>query len=125
MTISITVKGGLFDGEAYSPQRESSKMSRSIARMLSRRGQGRIQELMLTLNGAAAGSAAAASYPQIAAPTGSPVDPGGKAVIETVTQITGNTTAAQKTEIDNDILGYNSQSTPVANADDNPRGYAA
>lgn len=100
-------------GEAYSTLGGEATLIRKLGKMLKKPGMRRIKELMLTLNGAAAGSAASSTYPRVQAEVdvGNPLVNGGARTIETVTVISANTTAADKTELDN-AYGVNTITYP-------------
>ena len=119
---TAAIKGGLYETAGVATQstfEQSGALRRVAARTLSRNGMRILRELMLTLNGATAGSAASATYGRVAASD----ELGGVRTIETVTAISRNSAAADKTEIDADILSYESyDATPVANLDGNPLG---
>lgn len=92
-----------------------SPLERHLARTFKRNQLRELVEVMITLNGAAAGQAALATYPRRQAPAGPsatvPVvtgigDLGGAVAIETVTVIDRVTTAADETYVD-DILNNN------------------
>ena len=89
-------------------------LERSIAKMLNRPGLRDLKEAMLTLNGAAVGEAALATYLQISAPSGpeatTPVvttigDFGGLRTIDTITVIDRITTTADKNYVDDLLNG--------------------
>lgn len=118
-----TVKGGLFAqySSTHSLLASMGAGRRRAAMALGRKGLRALRELMTTLNGAAAGSAALATQARIQASS----ELGGKRVIETETLVDRNTTAADVTEIDATVLSLNSKThdpTPVANKDGNPLG---
>ena len=96
---------GLWNGEYnedYSLLVNKSPLQKRIARVFRRGGLRTFQELALTLNGAAAGSTAAATHSRAEAERelGSPTVNGGARTIETVTHVNRVTTAADKTAID-------------------------
>lgn len=96
---------GLWDnvhGEAYALTGSQENLKRRISRILEKPGARALQELMLTLNGAAAGSAASATHTRVEADVDrtTAVVGGGVRTVETVTDVSRNTDAADKTEID-------------------------
>ncbi len=97
---------------------------REIARSLAKRPYGRavLRELMLTLNGAAAGSAALATHKRVEAtdPTEGPSG-GGLVNIETFTEINRNTATADKNAIDA-MLSLSTKPTYVADRSGNGGG---
>lgn len=127
--LTVTVLGGYWEdygGGAMTLENEDPK-KRRIAQLLDQPSNAELKELMLTLNGAAAGSAAAASHSRIKAgeTSGSfESDLSGARTIETVTDVGRNTTAADKSNIDSTILAYPLQPTYPANGDGNPRKLA-
>ena len=96
--VSATGYSSFWGGQnVYQLLHNRSPLNSGISRMLSRRGQMRaLKEAMLTLNGAAAGSAAAASYKRVQHSS----DPGGARTVETVTVINRNTVTSDKDYID-------------------------
>ncbi len=109
---------GLFDdvqigGHSLIASRNTLKTR--LSRVFRRNGARELKEKMLTLNGATAGSAMSATHVKVQAEAlPGEISGGGVRTIETVTDATGNTTAAHKTEID-DIL--NADNKPVYVAD--------
>lgn len=93
---------------------------RRAAQALHAKGLKAYRELMLTLDGATAGSAAAASQGRIANST----ELGGKRTIETETFIDANSAAGDIVRIDADISAFSSTigASPPANLDGNPLG---
>lgn len=127
---SANVKGG-FWGElstTYTPIRNKSPLLRRIAQWFNRAELKGFRELALTLNGAAAGSAASETHAQIKAGevSGSfQSELGGVRTIETVTDVSANTTSDDETAIDSEVLAFpNKPSSYPANGDGNPRGVA-
>lgn len=102
--MAITVKSGYWN-DSYSFTSGNHPKEKQLKRLLRRRGLRVVQELMLTLLGAAAGSTAAVTYSRVqgnGATAGSPTgvgDMGGQRVLETRTQINRATTAADDTRI--------------------------
>jgi hypothetical protein len=90
------------DGATGHTLQGANALKRQISRITRRTGFRKMQELMLTLNGAAAGSSASKTHARV----GHTVDPGNATVnggvrtIETVTDVSRVTTSADKTEID-------------------------
>lgn len=110
---------GLYDGVHGSPHSllaDTVKIGNAqtqVARLLSKRPYGRatLRELMLTLNGAAAGSAAAASHKRVKwTPDQEGVTGGGAVQTETFTAVGRVTTSDDKTDIDR-MLALSSQPT--------------
>lgn len=100
---TVTVSGGsLFTtiqaSTPYALLGVNQRTKRMIGRLLRREGNRLFQEIMLTVNGAAAGSAASKTHSRIEAPTDSD-NLGGVRVIETVTDVSRNTDAADVTEL--------------------------
>lgn len=102
---TVTGFSGLFDtiqptGLTLS---DSENIRKRISKVLSRsEGARELKELLLTLNGAAAGAAASATVARVGhtVDAGNPVVNGGARTIDTVTVIGRNTTAADETAID-------------------------
>ena len=123
-----TVKGGYwaqYGGGSVTLGKNPQR--RHIARWLDLNGFRSLKELMLTLNGTAAGQAASATHPRVSATHQATGDQsqGGKRTITTVTDVGRNTTAADKSDIDATILAYPLQPTTYpANGDGNSRGLA-
>lgn len=82
---------------------DTQPLRKTISRVMRTRGARKIKELMLTLNGAAAGEAALDTYSRVehTEDAGNPAAYGGARTIETVTVINANTAAADETAIDN------------------------
>lgn len=96
---------GLWEGvhnQAHALTGAQENIKRRLSRILEKPGARELQELMLTLNGATAGSAALATYKRVEAAVDrtTAVVGGGSRTIETVTVVNRNTAAADKTEID-------------------------
>lgn len=95
---------GLWDGHYNTPHSllaNDLTLRKKISRILRKPGARKLKELMLELNGAAAGAPAAASYKRVAAEANfSPASNGGVRTIETVTVINRNTNAADEAAID-------------------------
>ena len=110
---------GLYDGVHGSPHSllsDTVKIGNAetqVARLLSKRpyGRAKLRELMLTLNGAVAGSAASASHKRVKwTPDRTGVTGGGAIATETFTAVGRNTTADDKSDIDR-MLSLASQPT--------------
>lgn len=99
-----------FWGGSYTPIVNRSPLERSITRLVKKLAKR--QELMLTLNGAAAGSAANASRARVAH---SLEELGGVRSIETYNEVSRNTTSQDKTDIDS-LLSQSSRIATPANA---------
>jgi hypothetical protein len=130
MSLAVTVKGGFWGDTGYGggtmTLEDRDPIKRLIGQKLKKPGMRELKEIMLTLNGAAAGSAASATYKRVKSGevSGSfTSELGGLRTIETVTDISRVTTAADKTELDNQVIGYSDAPTYVANGDGNPLGY--
>ena len=119
---SATVKGGFF--AQYSSTLTGifaggGALRRRAALALSRKGMLALQEVMLTLDGAAAGSAASKSVGRVEANE----ELGGVRTVESEDLVSANTAAGDITRINADILNYGSyNSSPPANGDGNPLG---
>uniref|UniRef100_A0A6H1ZBP9 Uncharacterized protein n=1 Tax=viral metagenome TaxID=1070528 RepID=A0A6H1ZBP9_9ZZZZ len=116
---------GLFDGVNGTPHSllsDAVKIGNAqtqIARVLAKRpyGRGVLRELMLTLNGAAAGEAALDTHKRVEwTPDQEGVTGGGLVAIETFTGITRVTTADDKTDIDRMLALSSKPTTYVADA---------
>lgn len=120
----VVLGGSLFTDSGAMTTLGISPLHRRAAFELSRRGGLGFRELMLTLNGAAAGAAASVTRKRVEALT-DPADYGGIASIETETIIGRNTAAADKTRIDSEVLAYSRHNSSFPyNGDRNPRGAA-
>lgn len=94
---------------------------RMASMALGRGGFRGMRRAMRVLNGAAAGSAASETHTRVAVQTPfQPETAGGLRSMETVTDITGNTTSAQQAYIQSKILDMMFGQTPVI-----PTGYPA
>lgn len=119
-----TVKGGFWPTNGVSSLSQISGVGpqrRRVAQALGKKSLMDLREIMETLNGAAAGSAASKTYTRVAAAE----ELGGVRAIETQTLIGRNTTAGDVTEINADILTLSTRTytpSPVANLDGNPLG---
>ena len=125
MTIATaTVKGGLFPEvgvSSLSSIQGSGPGVRRIGQILSRKGLRELRERAYTLDGVVAGSAASEVVARVEANS----ELGGKRTIETETLISRNTTAADITEINTDLLTSLTSKTTMAspaNKDGNPLG---
>lgn len=119
---SATVKGGFFAQYASTLTgifAGGGALRRRAALALSRKSTLALQEVMITLDGAAAGSTASKTLGRVAHSS----ELGGVRTIESVELVNAATAAGDITRINADILAYNSyDSTPVANGDGNPLG---
>ena len=98
---AATVSGGsifIEDGGTYTLQYVNNNTKRMLGRLLRRPGNRLIQEIIQTLNGAASGSAASKTHSRIEAPADSD-NLGGVRAIETVTDVSRNTDAADVTAL--------------------------
>ena len=118
---TVTVKSGFWN-DSYTLIKDRAPIERCVARVLNRRGLKREQELLQTLIGTAAGSAALAQYARKTAATG---QQGGVQAIETVDIIDRVSTAADVTQLKATIAAFPITATKVANGDGNPRSNAA
>lgn len=122
---SASVKGGLFETNGVATltgAQGKSPLRMHIAKMLGKKSQLMIRQKMFALMGVVAGSSAAKTLGRIQAST----ELGGARTIESETIGSGNTDAADVTEIKADYLGITSLTTfgssPPANLDRNPLG---
>jgi hypothetical protein len=118
-----TVKGGLFAqyGATHSLSQNVSPLRRPIAMLLGRRGMMKLRELLITLNGAAAGSAALKQIKRVAASS----ELGGVRTIENEDIVNRVSAAGDVTEINTDLTDFTALThdpSPVANLDGNPLG---
>lgn len=121
---------GLYDGVYGQPHSlladtiEIGNARTQVARILAKRpyGRGVLRELMLTLNGAAAGSAALDTHKRVKwTPDLEGVTGGGLVELETFTGLNRVTVAGDKTDIDT-MLTLSSKPTYVADASGNGGG---
>lgn len=125
MSAVATVKGGFWPTNGVSTLTQiggTGHGRRTAARALASKGTLALREKMETLNGAAAGSAASKTLSRVAHSE----ELGGVRTIETETLVSANTTAADVTEINADVLSLSTRTydpTPVANLDGNPLGH--
>lgn len=103
---------------------ENTSIKQDIRRIMRRQGARKLKELMLTLNGASAGSAALATYARVEAVQGlgSITNLGGVREIETVTVVNRNTASADKTMIDGVINDQTKPSSYPTDASGNGGG---
>lgn len=102
----------------------TSAARRRAAMALKQRGQRALRELMETLNGATAGSAASKTIARVEHPSDN--DMSGVRAIEIETLVGRNTIAADVTLINADILQHGGiVASPPVNGDGNPLGVAA
>lgn len=124
MSAVATVKGGFWPTNGVSSLTQvggTGWARRRAAQALSNKGTFALRELMETLDGAAAGSAASKVLTRVAAAE----ELGGVRTIENETLVSRNTDAADITAINEDILSLSTRTydpTPVANLDGNPLG---
>jgi hypothetical protein len=88
---------------AYAMRFARAAPERTIAHALAKPGMRQLRRVMCTLNGVAPGSAATETYARIAVPV-NPQSMGGVRVVETVTASSGDTTAAQQTYINDELI---------------------
>lgn len=125
MTAIAAVKGGLFETNGVTTLTQVSGVGtqvRDAAMALSRKGQMKRRELMETLDGAAAGSAAVKTLGRVVAAE----ELGGLRPTENETLVNRNTTAQDVTDTKTDILLLSTRTTfgssAPANLDGNPLG---
>lgn len=120
--VAATVKGGFFGqySTSYSGiKTDGGGLRRKVAMTLNKKQLRGMREMMATLNGAAAGSAASAVNGRVEANE----ELGGVRTIESETLVNENSAAADVTQINADFLTFGSYtSSPVANGDGNPLG---
>ena len=106
---------------SYSTVSGENPLQRSVAQILNRNSLRELKELMLTLNGVGAGSAALSQFSRVA-PN---VELGGKRTIEVIDAVNRNSVAGDITAIAADILAFDlTPATYPANGDLNPRDLA-
>lgn len=120
--LPVVVKGGFWGELGGLTLYNTNTLNRRIARLFKRPSMAKQRELAETLNGAAAGAAALATHKQVSARENSQGELGGRRTIETVTDVNRNTTVADETQIDTEILTWDLDPTYVANKNKNPRG---
>lgn len=105
--MAITVESGFWSdigSGGYSQLPGKAPSRKRLSRVINKRGMKKLQELMLTLNGATAGSAASATYKRVqhadSDGLAGQIGGGGKVNVETVTVVSRNTTATDKSDID-------------------------
>ena len=81
---------------------ETEPLEKRVSKLMRHEGMRELKELMLTLNGATAGSAALSQYSRAATfnTVGSAPGGGGQRTIDTIDAVNRNTVAADKTSID-------------------------
>jgi len=130
--VTPVVKGGFWGdlGSSSLTLARNAPYIRKLAQILDRGSARKLREIMITLTGATAGSAASATHKQIkAAEEGGTIDSEwggalGKRTIETITDISANTDSADTTYLNAQIFAYPlAPSTYASNKDGNPRGY--
>lgn len=124
--VSVNVKGGFWGdlGASFVLASGHNTIKRRIARLFNRPSMRGYRELALELNGAAAGEAAEATHKQVLARENTAGELGGLRTVETVVDVDRNTTAADETDIDENILAYPLEpSTYAVNGDGNPREF--
>lgn len=108
--------GGLWDNEhgaTHSLLINQSSLRKRLSLIFRQRGNTVLKELMLTLNGAVAGSTAQATHTRVQSKDGLNNDLGGKVTIETANRINRVTTAADKTDIDSILTETRIPTYPV------------
>lgn len=121
--LPVSVKGGFWGELGGLTLFNTNTLNRRIARIFNRNSMRKQRELAETLNGAAAGAAALAQHRQVLARENAQGELGGKRTIEVISDVNRNTTSADETQIDAEILTYDLDPTYVANKDKNPRNY--
>ncbi len=107
--VTITVKGGFWGdlGSTFTTIGNYHSGKRAVAQHLSKRGSWRIRELMETLNGVVAGSAALKQRREVTAPSdATPANTGGVMANALIDIVNRNSASADVTEITNDLLGH-------------------
>jgi hypothetical protein len=124
MTAVAQVKGGFWPDNGVSVLTQISGVGNGrgdVARALNKKNMLATREKLDTLLGVAPGQPAVATRTYVA----NSEELGGKRAIATETLINRNTTAADVTELRNDLLTYSTRTydtTPVPNLDGNPLG---
>lgn len=120
---AATIKGGLFEQYGTSLAGfEPGSLRQQINFLFNRRSMLPMKEMVLTLLGATAGSAASKTRTRIEAST---TEQGGKRTIETETLLDTNSAADDITTITADLLAdIQYDNTPTANKNGNPLGSA-
>lgn len=119
-----TVKGGFWPENGVSTLttiHTTSSLRRLISQAFSKKSMFGAREIAETLNGAAVGAAALKQLTRVA----SAEELGGVRAIETETFVNRNTTAADRDDINADMLSLSTKTydpTPVPNLDGNPLG---
>lgn len=121
--VTATVKGGFWEqyGSSFTSISGKGFGRMMVAKILAKKGNMALRELMETLDGVVAGSAASKTLRRVVAAT----ELGGVRAIETETLISRNSAAGDVTTINADLLTLSTRtydSTPVANGDLNPLG---
>jgi|SRR5882762_4457274 len=123
---TANVKGGLFGDSAgllTLPSISGKSFNRTFAaKLLQTKSMLFLRSRMVALDGVVAGSNATKTFPQVEANS----ELGGKRAITITTLINRNTTSADVTEINADVLSLTTRTSfgasPVANKDGNPLG---
>lgn len=124
MAATATVLGGFWPQNSVSTLTQVSgrgSARRLAARALGQKGVMSLRELMETLDGVVAGSAASKALARVVASS----ELGGVRAIENETLISRNSAAGDVTTINADILTLSTRTytaSPVANGDHNPLG---
>jgi hypothetical protein len=126
MSATATVKGGLFETANVSSLTQvgsPGNARRVISQQMTDSGMAAVREKEVTLNGAAAGSAAVATRARVEAN----VELGGKRTIEQFSVVNANTVAGDVTDVTNTMLKPLNErtsfgSSPPENKDGNPLG---
>lgn len=111
---------GVF-GQAHALTGTKSALKRNISRVLRKNGARGLKELMLELNGAAAGQAASSTFKRVSHDT-DPYGLGGTRAIDTVTVLSRNTASADETEIDTVLVGVFAPSSYPSSGDGRDAG---
>jgi hypothetical protein len=121
---TATVKGGFWDVNAAQPLVSMSGESgnrRKVAQHISRKSMYGLREIVRTLDGAVAGSAASKTLARVQANS----ELGGKRTIETETLVSRNTTAQDVTDTKADLFSLSARTTKTAQANLNKNPLAS
>jgi len=81
-----------------------SSIERYVARIMGKEGARKLHAVMMSLNGNAVGAPVLKQHARITAPPGLTAPLGGVRDVETVVDVTGNTTAAHQTYVEEEVL---------------------
>lgn len=121
--VTATVKGGFWEqyGSSFTSISGKGFGRMMVAKILAKKGNMALREIMETLDGVVAGSTASKTLARVANST----ELGGTRSIETETLVSRATVAGDVTAINADLLTLSTRtydSTPVVNGDLNPLG---